>query len=820
MFFKLIGWWSSRGACLAALLLLSPVAWAQVVPAPFPGTVRSAAGEALPYATVALHRASDSAVVKTEFTDGQGAFLLTPPAAGRYLLSVIHIGYLRAWAGPIEAGTTMPAVQRFVLTPSKSLQLGGVTVTGQKPLFERLSDRTVINVEGSIISNGSTALEVLGRSPGVTVDGNDLISLRGKQGVLLLLDGKRVPLTGTELAALLRALPAEQIRTIELITNPPAKYDAQGTAGIIAINLKKDARQGTNGSVNASYGRGKYGKATTGFALNYRNKTANLYGTYAYADRQNFQDLTFDRRYYLNGQLMTSSAQRNDMRNHTQSHTWKAGVDYTAGTNTVVGAMVSGLASHSPWTGTNASSFFNAENQLLRKYNSDNHRDVRTPNVAGNLTLRHTFRADSGAAAPVLTADADYARYGLTRDLYLATTFLEPARTPTLLTGDNEGRLTIQSLKTDYVLPMAGGLRLEAGAKSSWVTSTNDVLFVWTVNGVSIPDPTQSNHFRYSENINAAYVSLSRSRPGLTVTGGLRAEQTNATGMQEIGNENFDRHYTQLFPNLSLQRKLSEKHDLGFSLSRRIDRPTYNQLNPFRFYIDATSYRTGNPYLKPQTTYVAELNHTFNGKITTGLSYAYTKTPIVPVYVYQMNSAFLVAATDYNLDAQHAYTLTFLAPFSPAKWWQLSADAELFLIYFRGTLGESKAPASQPGVILSATNSFTLGHGWSAELNGTYHSLEYYAFQKVQAYGQLGAGVQKSLLDGRGTLRVSVADLLYTAPLRATSSYAVFQESFRSAQDTRYVTAAFSLRFGSNDVPQARKRATGAEDEKRRAAGQ
>lgn len=798
----------------ASLLPVFPL-MAQVLPAPLSGVVRASGGRAVEAATVTLHRATDSVAVKTEFTDSEGRFQLSPTVTGRYLVSVSHLGYVHIWTEAVEAGATPPPPLAVVLAPATT-QLQGVTVTSQKPLFERRPDRTIVNVENSSLSSGQTALDILSRAPGVTVGADDNLALRGKQGLLVLLDGKRVPVTGAELAALLRSLPADQVRDIELITNPSARYDAQGGAGIIAINLKKNQQLGTNGTVNASYGRGQYSKFNSGVSLNHRNQKLNVYGTYAYTIRNGFQNVAFDRKYYVEGDLMSSSNQYNDRRVDLQSHTWKTGLDYTASPRTTLGVMASGLASRLPVDGTNTSTFFDSETRLTARYISHNKSLVRTPNVAGNLTLRHTFTPDS-AGTPELTADADIARYGTNRDLSLATAYLFPQQSPRLLTGSQDGALTIQSMKVDFVRPMRRGMRLEAGAKSSWVHSDNDIVFFNTRDGVTTPDPNQSNEFQYRENINAAYISMSRTQPDLVITTGLRAEQTNAIGKQTVGMGNFNRHYLKLFPNLNIRRILSETHEVGFSLSRRLDRPTYSQLNPFRFYVDPTTYRTGNPYLQPQTSYKAELTQTFN-KLTTGVSYAYTKRPIVSAYA--LDSYRVVRSSDVNLCNEHYYAFTLTAPLTPAKWWNLYADAELFYIYFNGTYEGSSTLPGQVGAILSANNSFTLGKGWTIDASGTYHSREQYAFQVVRSFGQASVGVQKSLLEGRATLRLNATDLLYTAPVRSTSRFAVLTENQRISQDTRVATVSFNYRFGSNEVAPARKRATGAEDEKRRAAGQ
>ncbi|MBC6991705.1 outer membrane beta-barrel protein [Hymenobacter sp. BT491] len=803
---------------IVAWLLAFPLA-AQVRPALVTGTVRTATELPIEYATVTLLRATDSVVVKADFTDVEGHFRLEPVPAGRYLVSVAQIGFTRVWAGPLEVADGAVPPLAFILQASAATQLQGVTVTERKPLFEKRPDRTVVNVEGSSLAAGNTTLDVLGRSPGMSVDGNDNLSLRGRQGLLVQINGKRIPLTGAELADYLRALPAEQVSTIELITNPSAKYDAQGGAGIIAINLKKDQRMGANGSANISYGRGRYGKFNTGLSLNYRQKNLNVYGSYAYLDRQNYQLLTFDRKYFDNDALLIRTHQRNDVRSNLQSHTWKAGLDYTVNQHLTLGAMLSGLANRYPSTTQNVSEFFNSQSQSDSLYSVLNKRAWHTPNGAANFTLRYLFTADSLGAAE-LTADADMARYTTDRQQRLTTTYNVPSRAPRLLTGQQDGTLTIQSAKVDYTRPMRHHWRLEVGGKASKVQSVNDLAFVKTVNGNSILDPDKSNHFQYDENINAAYLNFGHTLPGFTLNAGLRAEQTNATGRQETDkpNADFDRHYLQLFPNLNVSRKLNKNHELGLSLSRRLDRPTYNQLNPFRFYIDATSYRAGNPLLKPQASYRAEVTHTFRQKIVTSLSYAYTDQPFVSVYV--LDSDRLVRSTDVNLKALHNYSLSLTAPLEPTKWWKFYGNAELFFANYNGSLLGSVPPTGKFAVLLSANNSLQLGKTWTADVNASYESRQRYAFLTQRSFGQLAVGVQKSVYDGRGTLRLNATDVLHTNILHATSRYTVFEEIFNSSQDTRVVTLSFSYRFGNDKVAPTRKRTTGAEDEKRRAAGQ
>ncbi|WP_234997534.1 outer membrane beta-barrel protein [Hymenobacter roseosalivarius] len=781
------------------------------------GRVQSAVGgKPIQFANVTLHRAEDSSAVKTEFSDAQGAFRLEQQAGGAFLVSVTQLGFTSYWSPAFELTAGGQNLPDITLRATASTQLKEVTVTGQKPLYERLADRTVVNVEGSTLASGNTTLDVLSRAPGVTVDSNDNLVLRGRQGLLVLIDGKRQPMTGPELADYLRALPAEQLASIELITNPPAKYDAQGGAGVIAINLKKDQRLGTNGSVNASYGRGEYGKFTSGLTLNHRRKDLNAFGSYTYTNREGFERLALQREFYQNRLLQGSSNQDNYLRNQPQSHTWRAGLDYTLSKRSLLGAVVNGVALRNPSSATNTVRLFDARNQPQTSFRATNDRVLSRPSVAANLNFKHSFADSSGS--PMLNLDADYSRYGTERSQVLTTFFdQEPGRAPTLLSGTQNGELTIQSLKADYTRQLPRQVRLEAGAKATLVYSDNDIMFVDVVEGIVTPNLNLTNRFRYDENINAAYVTLTHTTPKLTLSVGLRGEQTNVEGRQEIGNDTFDRNYFQLFPSAKIERTLSDKHTVGLALGRRINRPTYNQLNPFRSFVDATSYKAGNPNLRPETSYNLDLTHTFDQKHIIGLSYARTERVIINVVRPDLANDRLVLNQDVNLRAQHYYALTLTAPLEPLKGLSVYNNAVIYYAYFVGNQFGTALSRGRLACLLSSNSTLTLPQGWTAELSTSYQSRERYGFQDLRAFGQVTAGVQKSLWTQKASLRFNVADIFYTTPQRVTAIYDNFAETFRSAQDSRVATLAFTYRFGNDKLAPIRRRQSGAEDEKRRA---
>ena len=788
------------------------------------GTVQEASGQVVAFATLTLHRAADSVVVKSEFSDDKGGFRLAPVAAGRYLVLASQVGFVRRWSAPFEVAGAEVKLPTMTLQASGATNLKEVTVVGQKPMFERLADRTIVNVEGSTLAAGASSLEVLGRSPGVTVDGNDNLALKGRQGVMVLIDGKRQPMTGSELADYLRALPADQVKSIELITNPPAKYEAQGSAGIIAINLKKDQRQGSNGTLNASYGLGRYGngKYIAGLSANHRHKKLNLFGSYSYADRENFGALTINRDFFSypdqQKQFEGSTLQENFSHSLGRSHTWKAGLDYNLGENTVVGGTVNGQQYNTVQDGTNDSKQLDASGGPQSLYRSTNDRSYVTSNVAANLNFRHTFSTDS-AGARELTADADYAYYDSRRLQQLSTLFTLPEGTTDFLDGNQKGKLTIQSVKADYTHPISKQLRLEAGGKVSWVHSDNDVLFrVPGPDGVGlVRDPLRSNHFIYDENINAGYVNANYTLTGWTLQGGLRGEHTDVTGRPEDPKDNFDRNYFQLFPSAAVKRTFSDKHETSLSLSRRIDRPSYGQLNPFRTYIDATTFGAGNPNLRPQTSYNFELTHTFQQKYSIGLSYSVTSDPIIGTVQPADDSTRAVVSTSQNLGQQQYLALTLNAPLELAKWWTMNNNVVVYYNHFTGNLAGTNLNAGKAAYNVNSTSTFSLGKGWTIDLTGSYQSPEVYGFFRLRPQGQVTAGIQKSAWDRKGTFKLNVTDIFYTGVTRATSTYNNYVERFYQRGDSRVATFSFSYRFGNEKVAPTRRRQGGAEDEKRRA---
>lgn len=773
----------------------------------------------LPDVTVTLLKQKDTSLYRTAITARDGTATFDEISDGIYLLEATHTSYQKSISPAITIGAGNNSVSLDdILLFRKAGTLKEVTVQSQKPFIEKQLDKLVVNVENSIVSSGSTAMEILERSPGVVIDRNDNISLRGKQGVIILINGRASGISGSDLANYLRSLPSSAISRIEIITNPSSKYDAEGNAGIINIVMKKDQRMGTNGTLTASYGQGFYPKAAAGISLNHRDKNINFFGSYNYSYRDNYSDLALYRQFIENGTVTAIYDQSNFIEFLFKTHVYRAGIDYTLSKKTVLGLVFNGLQNKFNSSGTTHTDVLNSQQQK-ESYNNNSSRTLDTLiNNAVNLNIKHTF--DSSGRE--LTIDLDYARYHNRDGQTFITDFYalnsNTALSRTIINGDVDGRLDIKSVKADYTHPLRTNLKLEAGVKSSIVTADNDLKYYDASSGVPLFDPNQSNHFIYKENINAAYFNLSNEYKKISVQLGLRAEHTGVSGNQVSTGQKFDTSYIKLFPSAFLNYNVSEKHALGISVSRRLDRPNYRQLNPFRFYINNSTYEEGNPYLQPQFTYSFELSHTYRQKITTILSYSVTKNNIIEVIIPSTAQEKITVQTNRNLATFQYAGISIAAPVQITMWWNSINNLTSYYGFYEGNLANTAISSGRVTFNANTNNTFTIGKkGWSAELNGFYQYREVYAYMDVRSFGAVAAGIQRPVIKKKGSVKFNVTDIFHGNGNKAVNSYRDYIENFSVKRDTRVATISFTYRFGNTKLPAARRMSGGAEDEKRRA---
>lgn len=789
------------------------------------GRVTDMEGKPMALVTIALLLESDSSLLKAELTNAEGEYEITPVARGRYVVRATYAGYTddrQLLVLNTDRDTTLPPL----LLQKKNVELQAVAITAQKPVIEVHADKVVVNVGNSITATGGNALEVLGRAPGVHVDNSDNVSLKGKQGVLIMIDGKRQPLSGDELANMLKSMPASSIDQVELISNPSARYDAAGTAGIINIKLKKEKRAGLNGTVNGTYAQGIYGKANGGAMMNYREGKVNVTASYNHSHREGFTRLLLNRNFYNNGTFAGAYVQDNDYLYYIYSHTASAGIDYSVNKRTTIGATFSGDATSFRREGNNNSTVLDSISRApVSHFSTTSSAPNQWNNVGANLNLRHDF--DSNGTN--LAVDADYAIYPSTgtqsnRTHYYNATPADTAGAPAplLFTGNQTGSTGIQSIKADLSRPLAEGLVIETGMKASKVTSDHDLRFYNDDNGVAVADPRRTNHFVYHEQIQAGYVRLQHEGKKWSTEAGLRAEHTLADGKAHtlIADSSFSRNYTQLFPSMAVQRHLNANHDLGLTLSRRIERPSYDQLNPSTYYLDPTTYKTGDPYLRPELSYSAELTHSYKQKFITNLNVTRTSHPIVEVLQPSPTENKVTIQTQRNLKASTYIGMDGTYQFSPTRWWTASANVNIYYSYYEGNISSTVLQNGRLTFDANATNNILLPHNWQLEISGFYEGPELYGYMLMKQTWMLNTGIQKHLFDKKATARLNTTDIFWHGWPRATSTYASYVETFAARRDTRQISVSFTYRFGKKAATAGTLHRTGADDEKRRAGSQ
>lgn len=766
---------------------------------------------------VQLLRAPDSVLVKMELADKDGGFTFDQVKPGNYRIRITDISFQTYRSAPItlSANINLGNIQ----LQKRNNTLKEVNVSASRPYIQQQYDKTVLNVAGSITATGSTAMEVLEKAPGISVDQNDNISMRGRQGVVVMIDGKRVPMTGAELATLLRGTSANAIDKIDLITNPSAKYDAQGNAGIIDIKLKKDNRNGTNGSVTGSFGQGIYRKNAAGLTLNNRSKNLNVFGSYNYNYAGNVNSLDISRQFFEQNttNFIGAYEQRNRFYSTVNSHNYRLGADYYISPKTILGIVGNGLNTNIDRRNDNRADSYNAQNVFNSYFLTNGTAATGRSSYSVNANLKHTL----DSTGKELTTDLDYARYNNNDVQDFTSRFFNLNNTPTrndyILHGDLNGALNIKSFKADYSQPLMGKGRFETGIKGSWVNSDNDVQFYNRSNGGNVLDAGKSNHFLYKENINAAYANINKSWGKLDLQAGLRLENTNTNGVQMTNNDKFDRHYTQLFPSAYAGYHVNAKNEVGLSLSRRINRPTYNQLNPFVIFLDSTTYSGGNPGLKPELSNNLEFTYTYDQKYIAKLSYSRTTDNIINVLSLVPDQDRVVIQTFRNLAVNNYYAFTLTIPVTIGKWLNSSNNGVLYYSNYKGNLVNTNLNNGQASFNINSSNTITLGGGFSSEVIASYQSKQIYGFLDINKIFTMAVGVQKQFWDKRATLKLAMVDVFHSNKTNGLTVSNGYRENFRQWRDTQVGTLSFTYRFGKNQLAPARRRATGAEDEKRRA---
>ncbi|RYY59856.1 MAG: TonB-dependent receptor [Chitinophagaceae bacterium] len=765
-------------------------------------------------ATVVLYHQGDSLVLATALSDENGRFLFGSLKPGVYSLLVSITAYKSYQVDSVRLDATSVAVAPIILQ-QESKTLGDVVISSRKPLVTRKNDRTVVNVDAMISAAGSTALDVLEKSPGVQVDQSGNISLKGKQGVTIFIDDKPTYLSGDQLAAYLRSMPSSSIDVVELMSNPPARYDAAGNGGVINIRTKKIKQGGLNGSINLALTQGQRTRSNNSFNINYRKNRLAVFATLTQSYNNSFTDLDLFRQYKNTDNSPKAFFEQNsyfDREGNTVS--WRTGLDFYQDKKSTWGIALNGMGRGSTQQNDNTSNLLGPQRQVDSVIVADNFDRIRFRNLGVNLNFRHEF----DNAGQGITADADFITYRNKTKQDYRNFIYNPDGTPKYndrLDGNLPNNIDIYTFKTDYTKPLGAGKKMEAGLKGSYAETDNIADYLLTTGGVTNPDYDKSNHFIYKETITAGYLNFSWDLKRLSVQAGLRAEHTVSDGSQ-LGNpakpdSSFNREYTNLFPTLFLTYKLdsTDTHQFGLRAGRRIDRPYYQDLNPFLYPMDKFTYYSGNPFLQPSFTQVYELSHTWKNRITTGVSYSRTKNGVAETIEI---SDGIYYSRPGNIGRRTATSLSVDANFDPFKWLNIYVYTELTNMRAKSAFYTGELDTHGTFWYIGPTARITLAKGWTGELSGNYRTgLTTTQFYLRQIWGA-NMAVQKKI-STRITARLSVNDLFYTRINRGViNNLELAEASWINKNDSRAATLNISYSFGKA-FSQKKHESSGAESE-------
>lgn len=783
-------------------------------------TVVNENNSGLAQATVTLHN-SDSSIVKTAITDSSGMTEFNGLPAGKYFAKARLLGYQNGNTTLIDLQKNSFVTETLLLKQEAGL-LEDVTITSKRPFIQFLSDKTVVNVEAGITNAGATVMEVLEKSPGITIGRDGSISMKGKPQVMVLIDGKQTQLNGAELQAYLSGMNASQIDIIELIDNPGAKYDAAGNAGIINIRTKKNKQKGFNGSLNLSIGQGFFHKNNGSFNVNYRSGKFNIYANYGMRGGKERMKMYALRKYFnTNGEDSLLLEQPNVTRTKINSHNLKIGADFFATRQTTIGIAFTGNLTDRKTNSFSTIDWMSPSYVIDSTINTWGNRNINFKRAGINFNGRHSFDENNE-----LSVDLDFIKFDINGDQYFQTQLEAPGSIVYGTKGDLPSRLDILTAKLDYSKRIKQ-LLWETGLKTAHTNTDNLAAYFYNDGSAWQADLSRSNHFLYDEKIHSAYSSVDVEKGKWHWQAGLRYEFTtysaNQLGNTVVKDSVFKKNYGGLFPSAFVAHTADSNNVFTLRFGRRIDRPQFQNLNPFLVTINKYTFEGGNPFIRPQYTWNVELLHTYKQILSTGISYSYLKDYFSQIFVIDSNSSNvnknIIIYTKGNVGKFQNLGVTASLQLPVTKWWNLSSVVVFNHKVIEGFIWTPfKATINQ--VNISLNNQFQFGKGWAAELSGYYLSNSQIDLQEtLTPQGEMGAGISKQIVKGKGTLRLVIRDIFYTQNYSGYSRFQNSDEPFEVKWDSRVARISFSWRFGKAMKPVKRSGGSATEETERVGSG-
>jgi outer membrane receptor protein involved in Fe transport len=693
---------------------------------------------------------------------------------------------------------------------NKTKKLEELVIKSKKPFIEMQVDKLVLNVQQDIVATSGTLFEILQRAPGVSVTNDETINLAGKSGVNILIDGRPAQLSDKDLAVYLKSTPGSVADKVEIIMNPTAKYPAQGNAGIINIRLKKNAVKGTNGNISSTYTQSTHPNFNFSGNINHRQNRWNWFGNVAVRkSRQNTKG-AINRFVNSNGTVKLFENKTVDQ-DASFNISFLAGADFYLNKKHSFGFILKGneYSSNLYTPGITLIKSNERIDSSLQTVNDKNDRHHRY-----NANLNYKYEDTSGNEFNI---DADYTSFVNNSNGMVTTDFLSNRQVKYGFTANNQDVVTaikIYSIKTDLLRQLKKlNAKIEAGLKWNTIQTINDLkALVWMGNGLQA-DTGRSNRFSYTETNYAAYGSFSQKVRKWEYQLGLRAEQTVIIGKSiDLRNTTInypDTAYFNFFPSAFIRYTMNDKNIFGLSYGRRINRPTYQDLNPFEYIYDNYTRERGNPYLQPEFSNNAELTYSYRGALNIGFGYSHTKNAFQSI---SSQKGEVTEETDYNIGEEDRLYLNLNLGIPVVKWWNSYFNLSPFYKEFRGQIPAGKIDNTTWGMNWYTSHNFTLPKKWRAQLSSWGNIGTRDGIYKISWLGSVDAGIGKSVLKDKLNIRLSVTDIFNTQRWRQQVDFEKVNFNYNRKWESRSFRLQLALKFGKTNYKQ-RERLLGSQDE-------
>lgn len=776
------------------------------------GNVFDASARPIEFASVLLLLKSDSTLVKGTVTEENGSFQLEASDNTEYLLSTSMIGFENNYSKSFILSNDLDAGEIILI---ENNTLTEVVIKEKKPLYSHKVDRMVINVENSIVSAGGSVLEILEKSPGVLVNRqNNSISIVGKEGVVVMINGKASYVPANAVVQFLQGMSSNNLESIELLTTPPANFDAEGNAGFINIVLKKRLDLGLNGSYTLSFGYGNGAVSSDNISFNYRNEKVNLFGSYSFLYDSQGQFFSSSRKVFDPG-VVTSTYTGSERDPLQRNHNVRIGLDYELSENTITGFLLN--ANDNKWSMDAFNQSSTLKNELPFSYvNLDNYEINHWKHFGANYNIKHTISKTSS-----VSFDADYLHFNDDNPNDYTNRFFNSDNVFTHEALARSTKLTpIKTwvAKADYTNKLSDKLNVELGVKGTTSAFNNDVAVTNLENGTWVIDPGLTSSSVLDEQILAAYSSADWNLNAKTsFKMGLRYEYTNSILTGGNYEKLVDRQYGILFPTFYINRKINDKLNMNWSYSKRITRPTFNDLAPFVILFDPTTFISGNAALQPAITNAFKYDVTYNSYYMS-LQYSFQDSSISNFQERIEKTTGRLIFEAANLDYTRTYSATFGIPLEFTKWWKTQNNLSFVYQNIRAYRDNKPAELNIGNYQINSSHFFKISESISSEFSGFYSSPGAFGIARYNEVYGFNVGFQKTINDKWGSLKFSINDILNS--FKFTGGTKLEGQNFETKNtfdfSNRVFTFTWSKNFGSNKVKSKRERETGAEEERRR----